>query len=96
MQCGVAYSYATVKSSHPEINTLRRQNQGFSIIGKESACKNRGIVVAHELGHMFSLGHKDKPKVDLMMWGGGTDIQSSQVDKLEKYYNKYLKKRLSL
>ena len=96
MQCGVAYSYANVKSSHPEINTLRRQNWGFAIIGKESGCKNRGIVVAHELGHMFSLGHKDKPNVDLMMWGGGTDIPSSQVDKLKKYYNKYLKKRLSL
>ena len=96
MQCGVAYSYANVKSSHPEVNTFRKQNWGFSIIGEKSDCKNRGITVAHELGHMFSLGHKEKPSIDLMMWGGGTDIQSWQIDKLKKYHKKYLIKRLAL
>jgi len=96
MQCGVAYSYANVKSSHSEVNTLRRQNWGFAIIGEKSGCKNRGITVAHELGHMFSLSHKEKPGVDLMMWGGGVDLHSWQTEKLKKYYNKYLKKRLAL
>jgi hypothetical protein len=97
MQCGVAYSYANVKSSHSEVNKLRRQNWGFAIIGEESGCKgNRGLTVAHELGHMFSLQHKKKPGIDLMMWGGGTDIQSWQVDKLKKYHKKYLIKRLAL
>jgi len=97
MQCGVAYSYALTKSSHSEINTLRRQNWGFAIIGEKSTCKNnRGLTVAHELGHMFSLHHKDKSGIDLMMWGGGTDIKSWQVDKLKKYHKKYLIKRLAL
>ena len=95
MQCGVAYSYANVKSSHSEVNALRRQNFGFAIIGEKSGCKNRGKTVAHELGHMFSLQHKEKPGIDLMMWGGGTDIQSWQVDKLKKYHKKYLIKRLA-
>ena len=82
MQCGVAYSYANVESSHSEVNKLRRQNWGFAIIGEKSSCKgDRGLTVAHELGHMFSLGHKEKPGVDLMMWGGGTDIKNWQVDK---------------
>jgi hypothetical protein len=31
-----------------------------------------------------------------MMWGGGTDIKSWQVDKLKKYHKKYLIKRLAL
>jgi hypothetical protein len=97
MQCGVAYSYANVESSHSEVNKLRRQNWGFAIIGEESDCKgNRGLTVAHELGHMFSLGHKEKPSVDLMMWGGGTDIKNWQVDKLKKYHKKYLKNKLVL
>ena len=94
MQCGVAYSYANVESSHSEVNKLRRQNWGFAIIGEKSSCKgDRGLTVAHELGHMFSLGHKEKPGVDLMMWGGGTDIKNWQVDKLKKYHKKYLKNK---
>ncbi len=74
---------------------LRRQNHGFIIIGEKSKCKNRGRTVAHELGHMFSLGHKHDQNTDLMMWGRGTEIQNWQINKFINYHNKYLKKKLA-
>ncbi len=95
LSCGVAYSYSLNKSSNHEINQLRRQNRGFIIIGEKSECKSRGRTVAHELGHMFSLGHKHDQKTDLMMWGRGTEIQNWQINKFIKYHDKYLKKRLT-
>ena len=96
LACGTAYTYSTIKSNNPELNQLRRKNLDFIVIGEKSGCKNRGRTVAHELGHVFSLGHKHNQKTDLMMWGSGTEVQSWQIDKFIKYYSKYLKKRLSL
>ena len=96
LSCGVAYSYSLNKPNNSQINQLRRQNLGFIVIGEKSDCKNRGRTVAHELGHMFSLGHKHDQKTDLMMWGNGTEIQNWQINKFIKYHSKYLKKRLSL
>ena len=93
LACGVAYSYSLNKSNF-QINELRKQNLGFIIIGEKSECKSRGRTVAHELGHMFSLGHKHNQKTDLMMWGSGTEIQNWQINKFIKYHSKYLKKRL--
>jgi len=95
LTCGVAYSYSLNKLSNHEINQLRRQNRGFVIIGEKSECKSRGRTVAHELGHMFSLGHKHDQKTDLMMWGKGTEIQNWQINKFIKYHNKYLKRNLA-
>ena len=94
MQCGVAYTYALSKTVHSEVNKLRRQNWGFTIISEKSECHTRGETVAHELGHMISLGHKDRPNIDLMMWGHGKTIQKWQADKLRKYHSTYLKNRL--
>ena len=95
-QLDVAYSYSLNKSNNQEINQLRRQNRGFIIIGEKSECKNRGRTVAHELGHMFSLGHKHDQKTDLMMGGKGTEIQSWQLNKFIKYHKKYLDKKLAI
>jgi hypothetical protein len=97
MQCGVAYTYALVKSNHTEVTQARMQNWGFAVIGEKSGCKNhRGLTVAHELGHMFSLHHKDEAGIDLMMWGGGIDIRDWQADKFRRYHSTYLKKRLHI
>ena len=95
LACGVAYSPSLNKSNNYEIDTLRRQNHGFIVIGEKSECKNRGRTVAHELGHMFSLLHKHDQNTDLMMWGRGTEIQNWQINKFINYHNKYLKKRLA-
>tara|TARA_B100001057_G_C22838617_1_gene946153 strand:+ start:360 stop:1853 length:1494 start_codon:yes stop_codon:yes gene_type:complete len=94
LACGVAYSYSLNKPN-PQISQLRRQNLGFIIIGEKSGCLSRGRTVAHELGHMFSLGHKHDQSTDLMMWGKGIEIQSWQIDKFKNYHYKYLRKRLS-
>ena len=96
LSCGVAYSYSRSKPN-PQISQLRRQNLGYIVIGERSGsgCLSRGRTVAHELGHMFSLGHKHDQKTDLMMWGKGIEIQGWQIDKFRKYHYKYLRKRLS-
>ena len=91
--CGVAYSYSTVTDS--SFDQYKRQNAGYAIIGEQSTCES-GKTTAHEIGHMFSLGHKETTNVDLMMWGDGERINSWQADKLRKYYNKYLNKTLAL
>ena len=95
LACGVAYTYALNKKYFAQLDQLRRQNLGFIIIGEKSACISRGRTVAHELGHMFSLGHKHDQKTDLMMWGSGIEIQNWQLQKFQKYHNKYLRKRLT-
>ena len=94
--CGIAYTFNHV-TDHRAYN-LRRQNKGVVIIGEQHSlgCGSTGEVVAHELGHIFSLGHKETANVDLMMWGTGEKIRDWQSDKLRKYYNKYLKKTLAL
>ena len=91
--CGVAYSYSTVIDS--SFDQYKRQNAGYAIIGEQSTCES-GKTTAHEIGHMFSLGHKETTNVDLMMWGDGERINSWQADKLRKYHNKYLNKTLAL
>ena len=91
--CGVAYSYSTVIDS--SFDKYKRQNAGYAIIGEQSTCES-GKTTAHEIGHMFSLGHKETTNVDLMMWGDGERINSWQADKLRKYHNKYLNKILVL
>ena len=91
--CGVAYSYSTIIDS--SLDPYKRKNAGYAIIGEQSVCES-GKTVAHELGHMFSLGHKEITNVDLMMWGNGERIISWQADKLRKYHNKYLKRTLAL
>ena len=91
--CGVAYSYSTVIDSR--LDSYQRKNAGYAIIGEQSVCES-GKTAAHELGHMFSLGHKETTNVDLMMWGDGERINSWQADKLRKYHNKYLKRTLAL
>ena len=73
--CGVAYSYSTVIDS--SFDQYKRQNAGYAIIGEQSTCES-GKTTAHEIGHMFSLGHKETTNVDLMMWGDGERINSWQ------------------
>jgi hypothetical protein len=91
--CGVAYSYSAVIDSR--LDSYKRKNAGYAIIGEQSVCES-GKIVAHELGHMFSLGHKETTNVDLMMWGDGERINSWQANKIRKYHNKYLKRTLAL
>ena len=91
--CGVAYSYSTIIDS--SLDPYKRKNAGYAIIGEQNMCESDKIV-AHELGHMFSLVHKETTNVDLMMWGDGKRINSWQADKLRKYHNKYLKGTLAL
>ena len=91
--CGVAYSYSTIIDH--SLDPYKRKNAGYAIIGEQNMCESDKIV-AHELGHMFSLVHKETTNVDLMMWGDGERINSWQADKLRKYHNKYLKRTLAL
>ena len=96
LSCGLQFGYSLSKSNHPKIYELRRQNRDFVIIPENcNFSKSRGRTLAHELGHMFSLGHKHDQKTDLMMWGKGTEIQNWQINKFIKYHDTYLKKRLT-
>jgi len=58
---------------------------GFVMIDHTDA--KREIVLAHELGHQFSLRHEGENKKDLMMYGGGTYISPRIKKAVHDYYN---------
>ena len=62
-----------------------KRYMGFTMISH--VCKDRPHIVAHELGHQFSLLHEGQHGKDLMMYGSGTYISTNVKKMVHKYYN---------
>ena len=87
--CGMARSYSLFGHSHGVVS--EGKIKGYAVIGQQMppGCK-MSIVLAHEIGHMMSLGHGGATGLDLMMWGNGTNISEAVEIEARKFYKSKL------
>ena len=90
--CGHATNWKSAKYIHEEYLIIGHTINPKSKRNKNS-CIKRGIVVAHELGHMIHLNHT-KGAGHLMGNRGGTKIPKKTQIEVRKNYKQYLENYL--
>ena len=90
--CGHATNWKSAKYIHEEYLIIGHTINPKSKRNKNS-CIKRGIVVAHELGHMIHLNHT-KGAGHLMGNRGGTKIPKKTQIEIRKNYKQYLENYL--